>query len=375
MSGVEIGGYNYVNYLPPFIPFLTSLLFRLGFVSEVSIFITSGIFFFIGIIGFFYLLRLRYNNFYSFFGAFLYSTLSINIKWVANGTLDIAFVALMIWALYFFIQGMEKNQKYFYIAFPLGVLSFFTKYTGALIFAVMLLYFMSRTNIATNIMKYFKNILGAIIAGIITSIPFFAYFFLNNIPLGFINQASQVSSESSLTTTHAGHLVGNNLFFYISGIVYSISSTDYIIGILLVLVVSIGVILIIYLLINYPEQSYSEIRKNIDINDFKSIRNQAIVKKLYEELEKGNSNINNVIDWFEEEETINYLSWILAYDFEITEVNKCIKDLINIYSKENMLKQRNEIIRQLERTDLQKEESAELEKMLNEIIIKLAKMK
>ena len=133
--------------------------------------------------------------------------------------------------------------------------------------------------------------------------------------------------------------------------------------------------LVIYLLINYPEQSYNAIRKNIDINDFKSTRNQSIVKKLYEELEKGNSNINNVIDWFEEEETINYLSWILAYDFEITEVDKCITDLINIYIKENMLKQRNEIIKQLERTDLQKEESAELEKMLNEIIIKLAKMK
>ena len=133
--------------------------------------------------------------------------------------------------------------------------------------------------------------------------------------------------------------------------------------------------LAIYLLINYPEQSYNIIRKNIDINDFKSARNQAIVKKLYEELEKGNSNINNVLDWFEDEETINYLSWILAYDFEITEVNKCINDLINIYIKENMLEQRNEIIKQLERNDLPREESAELEKMLNEIIIKLAKMK
>lgn len=133
--------------------------------------------------------------------------------------------------------------------------------------------------------------------------------------------------------------------------------------------------LIIYLLINYPEQSYNTIRKNIDINDFKSERNQAIVKKLYEEIEKGNSNTNNVIDWFEDEETINYLSWILAYDFEITEIDKCISDLINIYIKENMLKQRNEIIKQLEKNDLGMEESAELEKMLNEIIIKLAKMK
>lgn len=45
LSGVEISGYAYVNYLPPFVPFLTSLLFRLGFVSISSIFITSGIFF------------------------------------------------------------------------------------------------------------------------------------------------------------------------------------------------------------------------------------------------------------------------------------------------------------------------------------------
>lgn len=133
--------------------------------------------------------------------------------------------------------------------------------------------------------------------------------------------------------------------------------------------------LVIYLLINYPEKSYNIIRKNIGISDFKSLQNQNIVKKLYEELEKGNSNISNVIDWFEDEQTINYLSWILAYDFEITEINKCIADLINIYTRENILKQRNEIVKRLESKDLSKEESSELEKMLNEIIIKLAKMK
>lgn len=133
--------------------------------------------------------------------------------------------------------------------------------------------------------------------------------------------------------------------------------------------------LAIYLLINYPNESYQIIRKNIDINDFESEKNRNIVKKLYEELEKGNSNINNVLDWFEDEETINYISWILAYDFEITELNKCITDLINIYSKQNLIKQRNEIIKALESEDLSKEESEQLGSMLNEIIIKLAKMK
>ena len=260
MSGVNIGGYAYVNYLPPFIPFLTSLLFRLGFVSETSIFITTGFFFFIGILGIFKLLRLRFNNFYAFFGSFLYATLLINIKWVGNGTLDIPFVALMIWALYFFIQGMEKNQKYFYLAFPFGVLSFFTKYTGAIIFGVMILYFMSRTRIAFNIKKYFKNIFGGVIAGIITSIPFFAYFFLNNIPLGFINQAQEVSSESSISSTHAGQLVGNDLFFYFKGLIYDISANDYVIGVCVLAIFIIGVILTIYMFGGTFKNSYFKIK-------------------------------------------------------------------------------------------------------------------
>lgn len=259
MSGVSIGGYAYVNYLPPFVPFLTSILFRLGFVSETSIFISSGVFFFIGIMGMFKLLRLRFNNFYSFFGAFLYATLLINIKWVGNGTLDIPFVALMIWALYFFIQGMEKNQKYFYLAFPLGVLSFFTKYTGAIIFGIMILYFMSRTKIAFNIQKYFKNICGGIIAGIITSIPFFAYFFLNNIPLGFLNQAQEVSSESSLATNSAGHAVGNDLFYYLSGLTSNISLNENF-ALIFLAITLIGVILMIYMFGGTFKNSYFKIK-------------------------------------------------------------------------------------------------------------------
>ena len=260
MSGVEIDGYRFVGYLPPFIPFLTSILFRLGFVSSTSIIITSGIFFFIGIMGMFYLLRLRFNNFYSFFGAFLYATMFINIRWVANGTLDIAFVAVMVWALYFFIQAMEKNQKYFYIAFPLAVLCFFTKYVGAISVGVMVLYFMSRTNIASNIKKYYKNLLGGVLAGILTSVPFFAYFMINEIPLGFINQAASVSSQSSRVITYAGRVVHNDLFFYINSITYNISSGQAFIGNLILIVAIIGVILITYMFLKTFRDSYMKIR-------------------------------------------------------------------------------------------------------------------
>ena len=133
--------------------------------------------------------------------------------------------------------------------------------------------------------------------------------------------------------------------------------------------------LIIYLLINYPNESYEKLRAKIGINDIKSETNKAIIKKLYEEFEKGNINTNSVLDWFEDENIINEITWILAYDFEITEVNKCIEDILKTYGKEKVIIERNEIIRQLEETGLAPEQKYELEKRLNEIIIQLAKMK
>ena len=134
--------------------------------------------------------------------------------------------------------------------------------------------------------------------------------------------------------------------------------------------------LLIHLLLNYPNESYSKIKENIQLEELKSTKNQNIVKKLYEELEKGNSNItNNIIDYFEDEDTINYLSGIMAYDFEITEVNKCIDDIINNYTKEKMIAQRNRILKELDRKDLEPEQLSELESKLSNIIIKLAKMK
>lgn len=134
--------------------------------------------------------------------------------------------------------------------------------------------------------------------------------------------------------------------------------------------------LMIYLLVNYPGESYLPLKQTIAPEDFTDKRNQEIVRKLYEEIEKGNSNISTtLLDCFEDEETINYLSWIMAYDFEITELDKCIEDVINSYTKEKTIKRRNEIIKQLEDKNISREEAEGLEKELNDIIISLAKMK
>ena len=135
--------------------------------------------------------------------------------------------------------------------------------------------------------------------------------------------------------------------------------------------------MIIYLLINYPKESYSVLKNKISYEDIKDIRNRQIIKKLYEELEKGNIiNNTNVLDLFEDQDIINFLTWVMAYDFEIVEVDKCIEDILNNYEKDKLISMRNEIVQTLENIDsLTKEEIASLEQSLNEIIIKLAKMK
>ena len=131
--------------------------------------------------------------------------------------------------------------------------------------------------------------------------------------------------------------------------------------------------MLIYLLINNPEESFNKISSNIKIEDIKSERNRNIITKVYEEYKKGN--INNVLDWFENEDEINYLTWIMAYDFEITEIDKCIEDILLSYEKERLVNAKNEILACLENKSLTDEERKSLEKELSDIIIKLAKIK
>ena len=133
--------------------------------------------------------------------------------------------------------------------------------------------------------------------------------------------------------------------------------------------------LVIYLLVNYQEKSFDKLKKLIENNVIKIERNKTIINKLYEEHEKGNINIDNILNLFEDESTINYLSGIMSSDFEIADIDKCIDDVIATYRKEVLVQRRNQILGQLDNSNLTKEEIANLETELNGIIIKLAKMK
>ena len=131
--------------------------------------------------------------------------------------------------------------------------------------------------------------------------------------------------------------------------------------------------MLLSLLLNNSKQTYEAVKEAITPEDFKYEKNKKIAKVLYEELEKGNSN-NNVLNLFEEEELINHVTYIMAYDFEITDQKKAIDDMLYLYEKEKVIEEKNNILRQLESIH-DREQAKELETRLNELIIKLAKMK
>lgn len=132
--------------------------------------------------------------------------------------------------------------------------------------------------------------------------------------------------------------------------------------------------MVIYLLINYPKEAFERIKQIVSIESIKSKKNKNIIQVLYDKL-SPNENVDNVLNWFEDNDTINYISGILAYDFEIVDVEKGIEDIEKAYKKNYLVARRNEIINKLNDQTISKEEALNLGKELNDIIISLAKIK
>lgn len=118
---------------------------------------------------------------------------------------------------------------------------------------------------------------------------------------------------------------------------------------------------------------FNIIKQNINYEDFKYDLNKNIAKKLYEEFEKGNSNINSILDLFTDEEQ-GYVTQIMSDDFEIQDYEKAIDDIMQSYEKDRLNDRKIQILELIDK-DIKEDEKRKLEKELNDIIIKLAKIK
>ena len=130
---------------------------------------------------------------------------------------------------------------------------------------------------------------------------------------------------------------------------------------------------IISILLTGDLSIFEIIKQNIKPEDFQDEINQEIAKKLYEEFEKGNSNINSIIDTLDQDHQ-NQITMIMAEDYEIEDLEKAIDDIIQAYKRDKLNNRKLEILELLEKTS-NIEEKKELEKETSNIIITLARIK
>lgn len=130
---------------------------------------------------------------------------------------------------------------------------------------------------------------------------------------------------------------------------------------------------IIALLLDANINIFQKIKQYIKPEDFKDETNQKIANELYKELEKQDSNINRLIDTFDEE-TKNHITMVMATDYEIENLEKAVDDILQKYERERLDKRKQEILKQLETED-NGEKKKQLGKELSNIIIALAKIK
>ena len=131
--------------------------------------------------------------------------------------------------------------------------------------------------------------------------------------------------------------------------------------------------IIIGILINNPEE-YEFVKQNINFEDFQYEMNKTIIAKIYEELDKENSNISSVLDRIEDDNLRNHLTEIMTEDYGIVDNKKAIQDIMKKYKREKLEKRRDELVKE---TSIEQDSSKKkkFEEELNNIILELIKLK
>ena len=214
----------------PVIFYLTSILFKLGFVSIKSIFFVTGFFGILGILGMYVFLKSRFSPILSFTGAILYSSFSLTLFYFANGMLDTSAVAMILWTFIFLIAAANKNYKYYCLVAISFVICIFVRFTTAYILSLIILYilkdhdpimlfgllFKDLSKFKQRLVDFFKSsefkwmMISVIIAAILVSYVFYVLLAFKS-HLGYFDMAS--SSFSHFKGPSTFNYVEDRLFY------------------------------------------------------------------------------------------------------------------------------------------------------------------
>lgn len=221
-AGYDTGLAN-TRGLSPLIPMITSIFFRMGFISDFTIIAVSSSFYIFASLGMYFLLRLRFNEVLSFTGSMILATFPLVIVWITKGMLDIPGMCLSIWAVYFMILSFRKNSKFLYIAFPLIIFGFFSRYTVLLMVPVMMIQFLLVDDPIGYIKTNIKDIIIGITAGGLVFAAFVGIYQYLNIGLFFVSQGNDITNS-----TYNALVTPNNLFYYINNVLIYLGTSNFV---------------------------------------------------------------------------------------------------------------------------------------------------
>ncbi len=186
-------------FRPPLLPFLTSIYFMFDGLNIETILVIDGILCIFGSVGLYLFLKERFSPLISFIGGLLYATSPLILVFTAAGYNDIPSLSFGIWALYLTYLGVNRNSKLFYMAFPVAMLAFLTKYNMVLLIFPMLFYIM----INWETIKKPKDIIGGMVLGAVVIVPVLIFFGLKLAnPLYPFMSFFQTSGGSSTSSLH-----------------------------------------------------------------------------------------------------------------------------------------------------------------------------
>lgn len=201
-AGIPVGNLS-VIYLSPLMPFLTSLVFRAGYISANAIFILDAIIYILGVIGVYLLFRQRFTQIQSFTGCLIFLSFPLIFTWAVSGGIDIPGISFSIWTVYLLVLGVRRNSKYLYLVFPLLMVAFLARYTSIILIFPIILYLILNKNSPKN----FKKVIIGFLFSLAIFMPFIIYFYIK---LGNLNPLINLFTSTVMGAGGAVNDLGYN---------------------------------------------------------------------------------------------------------------------------------------------------------------------
>lgn len=187
-------GWGDVPSISPVLPMILSKMFLIaGHPYNEAIFNIDAVFYIIGVIAFYLLLRLKFKQDTSILGSVIYATFTLLYSWVALGGNDIIGVTGTILTIYLILVAHNYNNKIYLIALPVAAYAFLSRYTaGVMIFSILFYWLIKKIDL-----KEIKHIILGGILGVISVSWFLHQFYIHlGTPFPFMGQFSGTVSNT-----------------------------------------------------------------------------------------------------------------------------------------------------------------------------------